>query len=177
MSRRSRARYVASEKSWSYQFALQNVIKVEDEAKELARKMGWPLKQATLFFGKPGYREREEVTMTWYWCSFADEEFLGAVIVEGKPEPDLDPGDLCKKCWRLGINPGGEVAIFEIDDEIAERIPKPYLNTLLTLSQCQGLDALMGGDGLIKGSADNISVLLDEQGQEDKKLPGEAVLK
>lgn len=85
-----------------------------------------------------------------HWCSFAGEEFNGVVITTG-----TDPIGLASKAHRLGINPGGEMLSFEIPDEYVKKIPPEYRDKLLNRNQLEGLDALMGGTGLVKGSAED----------------------
>lgn len=68
--------------------------------------------------------------MTYWYLSFATEtEALGATVVQAD---NID--DAIAEATRLGINPGGEVMILELQDDAIERepdIPK-LLNTLLT---------------------------------------------
>ena len=67
-----------------------------------------------------------------FWLSFADsnrptgEQFLGVAIVEA-----IDIADATEKCWRLGINPGGEVLSVEVPEEKYESY-SPHTNKLLT---------------------------------------------
>ena len=49
--------------------------------------------------------------MARWWMSFADEKGnLGVSIVDAE-----DPKEAIKKAWKLGINPGGSVNMYEID--------------------------------------------------------------
>ena len=62
----------------------------------------------------------------WWWLSFADEEFLGACLVQGDSFI-LAVGE----SLRIGINPGGQVVgIGPISEEEARDGGTP-LNTLL----------------------------------------------
>lgn len=81
--------------------------------------------------------------MTTFWLSFADvnrpegTQFKGAAIVEGD-----DPVDAIQEAWRLGINPGGEVAISEIspDAPIRDR----WRKRLLSREDIDALDLELG---------------------------------
>jgi hypothetical protein len=71
----------------------------------------------------------------WLYLSFADDDrggFLGAVITYAS-----GIGTAVMKCYALGINPGGEVLSFEIDDEIVDGIPNWAINRLLTVQQVE----------------------------------------
>lgn len=65
-----------------------------------------------------------------WWLSFVDPtdgHFLGACIVEAEQIHDAVPA-----AWRLGCNPGGEVAIVRIPDERRERVPVEFIRKLLS---------------------------------------------
>ena len=47
--------------------------------------------------------------MTWYYMSFSDGEFLGAVIIEAD-----DLRDAVRKTHEQNLNPGGEIKILTI---------------------------------------------------------------
>lgn len=55
--------------------------------------------------------QMQHARLTWWWLSFADpkkpdgNQFLGVACVEA-----FDFISACVEAWRLGINPGGEVA-------------------------------------------------------------------
>lgn len=59
-------------------------------------------------------REEMAQPLLWHYCSFADEVFLGAVIIEGHGAIDI-----ATKTGALGINPGGQM--------ICAPIPLEYL--------------------------------------------------
>jgi len=65
----------------------------------------------------------------WFWLSFADSErpagqhFIGVALVLAK-----DPVAAMKTAWTLGINPGGQIAAWPLDDAPEER----WTNRLLT---------------------------------------------
>lgn len=78
--------------------------------------------------------------MKWFWLSFADgtlprgSQFLGAAVVAAH---DL-PGAI-RVAWALGINPGGEVQIAEI-----ENLPPPeYRERLLSREQIAEMERVM----------------------------------
>jgi hypothetical protein len=67
----------------------------------------------------------------WWWLSYADEEFKGAVIVNG------DTFMIASLNASLqGINPGGECAGFEIPDEVLDKFPPEFRNRLLDKDTC-----------------------------------------
>ena len=72
--------------------------------------------------------------MTTFWLSFNDqdapvnERFLGVAIFDmDERDGELSPVEIARRAWQLGINPGGSVAIQEVDS-----IPEEYKNQLLT---------------------------------------------
>ena len=72
--------------------------------------------------------------MTTFWLSFndpnapANERFLGVAIIDmDESEYELRPLEIVSHARKLGINPGGSVAISEVDS-----IPQQYKNQLLT---------------------------------------------
>lgn len=80
--------------------------------------------------------------MSYWWLSFADpdkptgEKFLGALIIRAH-----DDVEMLKRSWMLELNPGGEVAFFEIPKQYEERIPPDWVETrLLTKKQCDELE-------------------------------------
>ena len=79
---------------------------------------------------------------TWLYISFADESgFRGAVITQAYGVVDAS-----LKCHRLGINPGGEMAVWDIDED---KLPPPECrDTLLTKKQVKMIwpDAKRLGD-------------------------------
>lgn len=74
----------------------------------------------------------------WFWLSFCDtdkpegERFLGGCLVQG-----ADFGDAVHEAHRLGINPGGEVAGWEIEDgmETDPDFDPTKTNRLLSLEE------------------------------------------
>ena len=83
---------------------------------------------------------------TWFWLSFCDaskpkgSQFLGACIV-GPAHTFLAAVALAR---AQGCNPGGEVAGAVIPPEIEPKIPATHRNRLLTRSEAEGMDALLG---------------------------------
>jgi hypothetical protein len=94
--------------------------------------------------GSPEWKARRAQNLTeesgkplrWFYLSFADERFLGAAIVEA-------PGELhaIEITHRLGINPGGEVAVFAVP----EGKPVPDEAKWRLLSR-QDLERVFGAD-------------------------------
>ncbi len=65
-----------------------------------------------------------------FWISFADElGFLGVVITEAQ-----GVGTASEKCWELGINPGGQMAAWEIPPKMMQ-VPREFWDRLLTKEQ------------------------------------------
>lgn len=68
-----------------------------------------------------------------FWLSFADSDlpegsqFLGAAIVRAS-----DCEEAIRECWRLKINPGGEVAFMEIELDKYKDVPIEAINKLLS---------------------------------------------
>lgn len=70
--------------------------------------------------GSPEWKARRAQLLTdelsqplrWFYLSFADDDgFRGAIIVNARGEMHA-----VQRCHDLGINPGGQVAIFDIPD-------------------------------------------------------------
>jgi hypothetical protein len=80
--------------------------------------------------------------MSYWWMSFCDpdrpegDRFLGALIVRANSNHEM-----LSRSWALGLNPGGEVAFFEIPEQYEERIPPDWIETrLLTRDECEALE-------------------------------------
>lgn len=79
--------------------------------------------------------------MTWFWLSFVDErrpsgdQFLGAAIVG----PCTDIKEAVPLAHLRGCNPGGAVAMQELNETYAKHMPDEYRHRLLTRSQCAEL--------------------------------------
>jgi hypothetical protein len=74
--------------------------------------------------------------MTTFWLSFADqdkprsEQFLGVAVFDlDETERRLSAVDIIRHSWKIGVNPGGSVAISEVSDE---RIKAEHKNKLIT---------------------------------------------
>lgn len=79
--------------------------------------------------------------MTWYWLSFVDpdgpegDRFLGVSIVEAE-----NGQEAVAAAWRLGCNPGGEVAMLPYAAD-GFQLPAPHLlNRLLTSDELKEYD-------------------------------------
>jgi hypothetical protein len=81
---------------------------------------------------------------TWFYLSFAsaslpkNEQWLGAVIVQADTIADA-----VKEAWRLGINPGGEVAGAEIENLPPERFRN---RLMISKSDLRDMGEAMAGD-------------------------------
>jgi hypothetical protein len=71
-----------------------------------------------------------------FWLSFSDPDaprgkrFLGVAIVD--MDTDASAVEIIRHTWKLGINPGGAVAITQLDDSSALRIAREHRNKLIT---------------------------------------------
>lgn len=90
--------------------------------------------------GTPEWRERKDRLMAaerreparLFWISFADDDrggFLGVVITEAQ-----GVGTASEKCWELGINPGGQMAAWELPSDFPPP-PLEYRDRLLSKAQ------------------------------------------
>jgi hypothetical protein len=75
-----------------------------------------------------------ELLMTTFWLTFNDldapsnERFLGVAILDiDEREGTVPIGDIVKRAWDLGINPGGTVMVQKVGS-----MPDRYKNQLLT---------------------------------------------
>jgi hypothetical protein len=84
--------------------------------------------------GSPEWKARRAQLLTdelgqplrWFYLSFADDDgFHGAVIVEARGEAHA-----LQQCHRLGINPGGQVALFAVPEDAP--LPDAAKNRLLS---------------------------------------------
>lgn len=80
------------------------------------------------------------------WLSFADERFLGVVVVDVPAEMTIDQAMVwaTKACWMAGVNPGGEVLAFGPPPglrpiEEADRLARTPRLTLLSVADLQAL--------------------------------------
>jgi hypothetical protein len=73
---------------------------------------------------------------TTFWVNFFDpakprkDQFLGVVIIDAPYEATVS--QIVLETRKLGINPGGDVRISELDAEKAAKIPREHKNKLLT---------------------------------------------
>jgi hypothetical protein len=68
--------------------------------------------------------------LRWFYLSFADEQFLGAALVEAQGFAHA-----IKLTHKLGINPGGEVLSHEVPTSV--KIPEEAKNRLLSKSDLE----------------------------------------
>lgn len=73
--------------------------------------------------------------MPWFYSSYADEQFLGATVIESENYMTVT-----LKAHHLKINPGGEVLTTEIPDEMIYKFPPEYRNRLLSKADLLSLD-------------------------------------
>jgi hypothetical protein len=66
--------------------------------------------------------------LRWFYCSFAGEHFNGAVIIQAHGVADCS-----LRAHRKKINPGGELAAWEVTQERLP--PEKYRNRLLTKAE------------------------------------------
>ena len=66
--------------------------------------------------------------MTWYYMSFANpnlpkgSQFLGALIIDG-----YNPSHAISRSWLLKLNPGGEIAFAQLDEDFSPDTCAPEL--------------------------------------------------
>lgn len=68
--------------------------------------------------------DESQQPLRWFWLSFAEGRFLGAAIVQAQGAMHA-----IEKAHRLGINPGGEVASWELPPDVT--IPDEAQDRLL----------------------------------------------
>ena len=90
--------------------------------------------------GSPEWKARRAQLLTdelgqplrWFYISFADDDsFRGAVIVKAPGEAHA-----IQASYRLGINPGGQAAIFAVPD--GAPVPPAAVNRLLSEEDLRG---------------------------------------
>ncbi len=98
--------------------------------------------------GSPEWKARRAQILTdelsqplrWFYLSFADDKgFLGAAIVETCGEMHA-----IELAHTLGINPGGEVMVFEVPE--GAPLPEAAKNRLLSKNE---LDRLYGAHNMV----------------------------
>ena len=74
----------------------------------------------------------------WWWLILADDDgFLGCVVIEGSTQRDA-----VQAATRLDINPGGEC--LGVPCRSINTTPESWRNRLLTWSECDELDRVLG---------------------------------
>jgi hypothetical protein len=81
--------------------------------------------------------------MSFWWMSFCDpdrpegDRFIGALVIRAD-----NAHEMIDRSWALDLNPGGEIAFFEIPKQYEPRIPPDWIETrLLTKTECETFDA------------------------------------
>lgn len=106
---------------------------LERDLKELWRNFrvtAKPVQDDEAFRDRVAEVAREELAIPehWMYLSFADDEFKGGVIIKAHGITDAT-----MKCSLLQINPGGQVAAYDLIGEVADMLPEEkYRNRLLT---------------------------------------------
>ena len=78
--------------------------------------------------------------MPLHYLSFADDEWLGGLFIEAPDFPSAITASHVQ-----GLNPGGEIMSVELPDDAP--IPVEYRNRLLSRTDLEDLDRVMGGEG------------------------------
>ena len=79
--------------------------------------------------------KRKRVHIPLWWLSFNnDGEAKGVCIVRGR-----DIEEAIRICWRLKINPGGEVMSVQCPPEFEKLVPFEAIGKLLPLEEVQRL--------------------------------------
>jgi hypothetical protein len=58
----------------------------------------------------------------------AGQRFQGAVLMKDEGQ---DAAALASRAWNLGVNPGGDMAVFEVDSERLKGFTEAHLDRLL----------------------------------------------
>jgi hypothetical protein len=107
------------------------------------KSVGASLKSSTEDFADGKVRRvRDQGTlMAWWWMSFVDphgtpgERFLGGLLIEAD-----DIEQAIKQSWRRKLNPGGEIAFFEVPIEYEYRIDASITYRLLSRAECEAIE-------------------------------------
>lgn len=71
----------------------------------------------------------------WWWLSFAEPgRNLGVLVIRANGVASAS-----QEAWRIGQNPGGEMAAMALPDVYMERIPENMRNRLLNRAEAEGL--------------------------------------
>lgn len=100
-----------------------------------------------------------------FYLSYSGEEgWLGAAFIRADAEADPMSVDSPIGVAHLrGCNPGGEVMLIGFPEEKAAKIPDEYWHTLLSQSDLEALDGIVGASGgLVHGTADEIRERAEE---------------
>jgi hypothetical protein len=65
--------------------------------------------------------------------------FLGAVLMKAEEVPD-DTAAIAWRAWRMGVNPGGQLLLFDRDSEELAGFTDSHLDRLLTEGECLGIN-------------------------------------
>ena len=77
--------------------------------------------------------EEANEPLRWWYLSFADKKFIGAVVIQARGIISARIG-----CARLGINPGGQLVAIPIPDECT--LPNPLdCNRLLSEDEVRSI--------------------------------------
>jgi hypothetical protein len=77
-----------------------------------------------------------------YFCDVykpAGQRFLGAVLMKANRSSGSNEAFI-KRAWRLGLNPGGSVGLFDIDSSTLAGFTYGHLDRLLTEEECLALN-------------------------------------
>jgi hypothetical protein len=96
-----------------------------------------------------------------YYLSFADDDgWLGACLVRGADDGDVmaNPDNPVSRAHQLGCNPGGEVMVMPLREDIAAQIAEEFWGILLSEDDLRALGAIVAPDeaGLVKGTPEEI---------------------
>ncbi len=80
--------------------------------------------------------------MALWWCSFCDpdkphgSQFLGALVIRADSVYEIS-----SRAWELGLNPGGEVLMYQIPEYYVQRVPQEWIETrLITKEECDAFE-------------------------------------
>ena len=66
----------------------------------------------------------------------AGQRFQGAVLMKDEGQ---DAAALARRAWNLGVNPGGEIVLWEVDSERLTGFTEAHLDRLLPEEECLAL--------------------------------------
>lgn len=73
------------------------------------------------------------------------QRFLGAVLMREDSAPNN--AEYARRAWSLGVNPGGEVVLLDVDSADLAGFTEAHLDRLLTEQECLDMNLFKRKDG------------------------------